>query len=166
MALKWGIVSAGSIAHDFVNALGTLNEDDHQVVAVAARDLNRAKEFAQRFKIANAYGTYLQLAQDPSVDIAYIGNLIPQHLEVAKLMLDHGKHILVEKPLCLNEKQVRELVSYAKQKKLFSMEAIWSRFFPSYQYIRQQINDGKLGDIISVDAAFGDAALLNLDRLT
>lgn len=165
MALKWGIASAGSIAHDFVNALGTLNKDDHQVVAVAAQDLSRAQEFAQRFDIPNAYDTYLKLAQDPNVEIAYIGNLIPHHFGVAKLMMDHGKHVLVEKPMCLNEKQASKLVSYAKQKNLFLMEGIWSRFFPSYQYIRKQIEDGKLGDIISVDASFCDGSLSNLERL-
>lgn len=51
MPLKWGILSAGKISHDFVNAMGTLDTNDHQVVAVAARDLNRAKDFAKRFAI-------------------------------------------------------------------------------------------------------------------
>lgn len=122
MALKWGIAAAGLICHDFVNAIGTLSEDDHQVIAVAARDLDRASEFAQRFDIAKAYGSYCELAQDCDIEIVYIGVLIPQHLEVAMLMLDHGKHVLCEKPLCLNEKQVRILTSYAKQKGLFLME--------------------------------------------
>lgn len=165
MALKWGIASAGSISHDFVNALGTLSKDDHQVVAVAAQDLSRAQEFAQKFEIPNAYDNYSQLGQDPNVEIVYIGNLVSQHFGTAKLMLDHGKHVLVEKPFCMNVKQVRKLVSYAKEKNLFLMEALWSRFFPAYHYIRKQINDGKLGEILSVDASFGDASLANLERL-
>lgn len=165
MSLKWGIASAGLIAHDFANALGTLSEEDHQIVAVAARDLIRAKDFAQRFEIPNAYDSYLKLAQDPNVEIVYIGVLIPQHYEVSVLMLDHGKHVLLEKPMCSNGKQVRKLVAHAKQKNLFLMEAIWSRFFPSYQYIRKQIAVGKLGEIISVDASFGDASFGDLDRL-
>lgn len=122
MALKWGIAAAGLICHDFVNAIGTLDKDDHQVVAVAARDVDRAQEFAERFDISKAYGSYLELALDCDVEIVYIGVLIPQHLEVAMLMLDHGKHVLCEKPMCLNEKQVRILTSYAKRKGLFLME--------------------------------------------
>lgn len=62
MALKWGILSAGKISHDFVNALQTLNKHDHEVVAVAARDLNRAEDFAERFDIPKAYSSYLELA--------------------------------------------------------------------------------------------------------
>lgn len=155
MALRWGIVSAGKITHDFVNALGTLNEIDHKVVAVAARDLERARDFANRFNIQTAHDSYLKLAKDPNVEVAYIGTLNPHHLEVATLMLKHGKHVLVEKPLCMNEKQAKELISYAKSKKLFLMEAIWSRLFPSYQFVREQINNGKLGEVISVNVELG-----------
>lgn len=165
MALKWGIASAGKICHDFVNALSTLSDDDHQVVAVAARDQSRAKEFAQKFDIPNAYGSYLELAEDPNVEIAYIGTLNPQHFEVAQLMLEHGKHVLCEKPLCLNEKQVKKLIAYAERKKLFLMEGIWSRYFPSYQYIRKQIENGTLGEITSVTAEFGKE-LTHVDRIT
>lgn len=72
MVLNWGIVSVGLISHDFLNALRTLSPDDHKVVAVAARDVNRAYEFAKKFEIHKAYGSYLQLAQDPEVKIAYV----------------------------------------------------------------------------------------------
>jgi len=164
MALKWGIASAGRISHDFVNALGTLPDDEHQVVAVAARDLSRAEEFAQRFGIPKAYGNYLNLAEDPNVEIVYIGTLNPQHFDVAQLMLEHGKHVLCEKPLCMNEKQVRKLVTYAERKKLFLMEAIWSRFFPSYQYLRKQIQNGTLGDITNVHVEFG-FPIFKVDRI-
>lgn len=166
MALKWGIVSASKIAHDFVNALGTLSADDHQVVAVAARDLSRAEEFAKRFDIPKAYSSYLELAQDPDIEIAYVGVLNPQHFEVSMLMLEHGKHVLCEKPMCLNETQVRQLVSFAKQKNLFLMEGIWSRFFPSYQYIREQIESGKLGEIVGVEVEKGNHLMTNVDRIT
>lgn len=164
MALRWGIASAGLISSDFVNVLGTLSDDDHQVVAVAARDLSRAKEFAEKFDIANAYDAYVKLAEDTNVEVVYIGTLNPQHYEVAKLMLEHGKHVLVEKPMCMNEKQAKELIAYAERKKLFLMEAIWSRFFPSYQYLREQIQNGTLGDIKSVQASFG-LPIQHVDRL-
>lgn len=155
MALKWGILSAGKISHDFVNAMGTLNKNEHQVVAVAARDLNRAKEFAERFDISKAYSSYLELAQDPDIEVVYVGVLQTQHLKVSLLMLEHGKHVLCEKPLCMNEKQTKQLIAYAKEKKLFLMEAIWSRCFPATKYIREQIENGKLGEIKSVEVEMG-----------
>jgi len=167
MALKWGIVSAALISHDFCNAMETLeNKSDHQVVAVAARDLSRAKEFAERFNIPKAYGNYLELAKDPNVEIAYIGTLNPQHFEVSMMMLEHGKHVLCEKPLCINEKQAQKLISFAREKKLFFMEGIWCRFFPAYQYARKQVESGALGEILSVDAQFGLENLVKVDRLS
>lgn len=164
MALRWGIASAGKISSDFVNAVSTLSDNDHQVVAVAARDLNRSQEFAEKYGIAKAYDAYDKLAKDPNVEVVYIGTLNPQHFEVAQLMLEHGKHVLVEKPLCMNEKQAKKLIAYAERKKLFLMEAIWSRFFPSYQYLRKQIRNGMLGDIKSVQIDFG-ASIEHVDRL-
>lgn len=165
MALKWGIASAGRISHDFVNALGTLNEKDHEIVAVAAQDLGRANEFATRFGIQKTYDNYLELATDPDIEVVYIGTINTKHFEVAKLMLENNKHVLVEKPLCMNENQARDLISFAKNKNLFLMEAIWSRFFPSYQYIREQIHKGVLGEILSVDVEFGFENLLSVERL-
>lgn len=164
MALKWGIASAGKISHDFVNALGTLSDNDHQVVAVGARDLNRAKEFAQLHEIEKYYSSYEELASDGDIEVVYVGVLNPQHYSVAMLMLEHGKHVLCEKPLCMNEKEVKKLIAYAERKKLFLMEAIWSRFFPSYQYLRKQVDNGMLGEIQEIRVAFG-FPIDNVDRI-
>lgn len=164
MALKWGIAAAGKISHDFVTALGTLSDGDHEVVAVAARDQKRAAQFAQLHAIAAAYGSYEALANDANVEVVYVGTLNPQHYEVALLMLEHGKHVLCEKPLCMNEKESRKLIMYAERKKLFLMEAIWSRLFPSYQYLRKQIDHGNLGEIQKVEVDFG-FELKEVDRL-
>ncbi|KAJ6625029.1 Trans-1,2-dihydrobenzene-1,2-diol dehydrogenase [Pseudolycoriella hygida] len=164
MALNWGIASAGKISHDFVNALGTLSDNDHKVVAVAARDLNRAQEFAKLHEISKYYSSYEELATDSNVEVVYIGVLNPQHYSVAMLMLENGKHVLCEKPLCMNEKEVRKLIAYAERKKLFLMEAIWSRFFPSYDYLHKQIKNGNLGDVQEVHVSFG-FPLEDVDRL-
>lgn len=164
MALKWGIASAGKISHDFVNAVGTLSDNDHHVVAVAARDLNRAKAFAELHDIEKYYGTYEELANDLDVEVVYIGVLNPQHLPVAMLMLKHGKHVLCEKPLCMNEKEVKELVTFAGQNKLFLMEAIKSRFYPSYQHLRDQIDNDKLGEIQEVHVTMG-SLIAQIERM-
>lgn len=165
MALKWGIASAGLISYDFANVLTTFSKDEHEVLAVGARDLKRAQKFAKRFEIPKAYGNYIELAKDGNVDAVYIGVLNPQHFEVSMLMLEHGKHVLCEKPLCMNEKQSRQLIEYAKQKNLFLMEAIWSRCFPAYAYVRQRIQEGALGDIVSVDAELGHCGWAEVERL-
>lgn len=155
MALRWGIAAAGKISNDFVSALTTLDAEHHSIVAVAARDVNRAGEFAQRFGIPSAYGSYEELANDPNVQVVYVGTTNPQHYPVALMMLEHGKHVLVEKPLTINEKNSRHLIEVATSKNLFILEAIWSRFLPTYQYLRERISSGALGDIVSVDVEFG-----------
>lgn len=98
------------------------------------------------------------------LDIVYVGALNPQHFEICMLMLENGKHILCEKPLCLNHKQAKKLIQYAEMKKLFLMEAVWSRFFPAYQYVKKQIASGVLGEIQEVEVSFG-FELEDVDRL-
>lgn len=157
MALKWGIVSTGKISHDFVTAIGTLSQIDHKVVAVAARDLSRAKQFSALHEIPIAYGSYDELANDPNVEVVYVATSSPHHFPVASLMLEHGKHVLCEKPLCMNEKLTTKLVKLAKEKQRFLLEGMWSRFFPSYDYVRDRIRSGALGDIVSVTVNMGFA---------
>lgn len=96
--------------------------------------------------------------------MVYIGTLNPQHYEVSLLMLNHGKHVLCEKPLAMNKKQVEGILAAAKANKRFFMEAVWSRFFPSYQHVRQLIQTGALGEIKDVVVNFG-FPLASVDRL-
>lgn len=166
MSLKWGIAGAGLISHDFVNALQTLNKNDHKVIAIAAQDLSRSKDFAKRFDLPKAYESYIELAKNPDVEVVYIGVINSYHQEVAQLMLDNGKHVLVEKPMCLNEKQARKLIECARSRGLFLMEGIWSRMFPCYQYIRQQIQSGVLGEIVSIECNLSNVKKSSLDRIT
>ena len=112
---------------------------EHLPVAVAARSLERAQEFAKKHDISKAYGSYDALASDPDVEIAYIGVTAPQHLDVVKLMLNAGKHVLCEKPLATSLDQVKEMVQLAQEKNLFFMEAIWSRTFPIYDKLRNVV---------------------------
>lgn len=155
MATYWGIAGAGKISHDFVSAISSLPKEEHQVIGVASRDLLRAQAFANHHSIKNAYNDYEALAKNKDIEIVYIGTLNPQHFEIAKLMLNHGKHVLCEKPLTMNLKQTTELVQLAKSRNLFLMEAVWSRFFPIYDAIRQEITSGNIGEIHQVIVSFG-----------
>ncbi|XP_046388285.1 trans-1,2-dihydrobenzene-1,2-diol dehydrogenase-like [Ischnura elegans] len=164
MATRWGIASAGKISHDFVTALSTLSTDEHQVVAVAARDLDRAKEFAARHRIPTAYGSYDKLAKDPNVEVVYVGSINPHHKAVSLAMLAAGKHVLCEKPLCMNERETRELVNEARERKVFLMEAVWSRCLPAYECLKKELELGVIGEALQVVVTFG-VKLDNVDRV-
>ena len=137
---------------------------DFKVVAVVARSLESAQKFATTHNIPKAYGSYDELANDSNVEVVYIGTINPGHLPIAKLMLNAGKHLLVEKPLTLNLKGTNELLNLATEKKLFVMEAIWSRFLPSYQFLKQQLAEKTIGDIVHVDVNFG-IPIADVDRV-
>ncbi|XP_068155945.1 trans-1,2-dihydrobenzene-1,2-diol dehydrogenase-like [Drosophila tropicalis] len=162
--LRWGIASAGKISEDFVIAVGALPSTEHKVQAVAARSLERAQEFARKHEIPSSYGSYIELAQDKDVDVVYIGALNTQHYELSVLMLNHGKHVLCEKSLAMNRKQAEGIVAAAKVNKRFFMEAIWSRFFPSFQYVKELIATKKIGEIQAVEANLG-FPMLEVERL-
>ncbi|XP_075394151.1 trans-1,2-dihydrobenzene-1,2-diol dehydrogenase [Tenrec ecaudatus] len=155
MALRWGIVSVGLISSDFTTVLRAMPPSEHQVVAVAARDLSRAKEFARKHEIPKAYGSYEELAKDPNVEVAYIGTQHPQHKAAVMLCLAGGKAVLCEKPLAVNAAEVHEMVAEARSRGLFLMEAIWTRFFPALEALRDVLAQGTLGDLRVARAEFG-----------
>ncbi|XP_071824235.1 trans-1,2-dihydrobenzene-1,2-diol dehydrogenase-like isoform X2 [Apostichopus japonicus] len=154
MALHWGICSAGKISHDFVCGLSTLDPTLHSVMAVAARSAERSQTFAELHQIPKSYASYEELASDDSIDIVYIGSINTEHLPLCKLFLNHNKNVVCEKPMALNVKQLTEIQSLAKEKNLFCMEAVWSRFFPVYQKIRDIIASKEIGEAQIVQATF------------
>ncbi|XP_067408340.1 trans-1,2-dihydrobenzene-1,2-diol dehydrogenase-like [Emydura macquarii macquarii] len=164
MATRWGICSAGRISHDFLVALKTLPAEEHQVVAIAARDLARAQEYAQKHGIPRAYGSYEELARDPHVDVVYVGVIHPEHLPVGRLFLGAGKPVLLEKPLGMDAAEVRELAQVARTHGVFLMEAFWTRFFPLSEQIRQLLAQGALGEVTLLRAAVGHP-MENIPRL-
>jgi len=153
--INWGILGAGKICHDFVLAFTALPASEHQVIGVSARSKESAEEFAKDHGIPKAFNSYLELLQSPEIDIVYIGTIHINHLELGKLALENGKHVLCEKPLCLDLKETRELVNLAKAKGLFLLEAIWSRHFPAYERLREIVRSGQLGEITQVNVNFG-----------
>lgn len=151
-------MGASRIAHDFMVALKTLPEIEHTIVAVSSRSLERATEFAVRHKIAKAYGSYKELAEDKDVEVVYVGTIHPEHALLCKLALSHGKHVLCEKPITLNLKNTKELFDLAKVKGLFIMEALWTRFFPLYAEVKNLVDSNILGEIRVAMVSFGISA--------
>ncbi|XP_015907607.2 trans-1,2-dihydrobenzene-1,2-diol dehydrogenase isoform X2 [Parasteatoda tepidariorum] len=164
MTTKWGIVSAGKISHDFVAAVRGSNDGEHEFVAVAARSLESAEAFAKVHGIPKAYGSYESIANDPNVEVAYIGSITSQHFSLAKLMLENRKHVLLEKPMTTNLKETKTLCELAKKNKLFLMEALWSRFLPSYHFLMDLVRKDTIGKIVHVDAHLG-VAMLDRERI-
>ncbi|NWV32448.1 DHDH dehydrogenase, partial [Grantiella picta] len=152
---RWGICSAGAISHDFVVALKTLPPTEHTVVAVAARDLGRAQAFARRFGVPRSYGSYEELAEDPDVDVVYVGVVNPAHLPTGLLFLRRGRAVLMEKPMALNAREVAELVRTARERGVFLMEGFWTRFFPAWQRLRTMAAEGDLGSPLVLRGELG-----------
>ncbi|XP_037609765.1 trans-1,2-dihydrobenzene-1,2-diol dehydrogenase-like [Sebastes umbrosus] len=159
MATRWGLCGAGKISHDFSVAMKTLPPGDHQITVVAARSLERAKEFSKRHGVPKAYGSYEELARDPDVDIVYVGVLHTEHWRVGLLFLEAGKNVLCEKPFAMNAGQVKDLVAAAKKNNVFLMEAIWSRCFPVHGEVRRLLAEEAVGELKLVKAYFGSPQL-------
>ncbi|KAL4220384.1 hypothetical protein ACF0H5_020787 [Mactra antiquata] len=155
MATRWGCVGPGNISQDFFLAIqDNLPSSDHEFVAVASTNQERAQKFADKFKFQKAYGSYDELAKDPDVEIVYIATLNTSHAELSIKMLEAGKHVLCEKPMGMNHKQVKQVLQVAKDKQKFFIEGVWSRFFPSYNKIRQELTNTTVGDVKLVNVNF------------
>lgn len=151
--VRWGILGAGSIARRFVSDLKQVA--GAQAVAVGARSAERAAAFAAQFGIPRSHGSYEELAADAQVDCIYIGTPHSLHQAHTLLCLEHGKHVVCEKPFALNAEQARRMVARARERKLFLMEAMWSRFNPVYVRARQWIAGGLIGEVRMLKADFG-----------
>lgn len=147
--LRWGILATGGIAAAFTSDLRTAGLD---VVAVGSRTQESADEFAARFDIPRAHGSYVDLTEDPEVDIIYVATPHPMHHEDARLALQNGKHVLVEKAFTVNRAEAEDLRSLAAEKGLLAMEAMWTRYLPHMVRLREVIASGTLGEIRSVSA--------------
>jgi len=160
---RWGILSTGKIAQDFVTALKDVKSAT--VVAVGSRSLEDAKSFAKRFNIPSAYGSYEELVEDEEVDVIYVGTPHIFHKDNITLALSHKKHVLCEKPLTINQQEAKQVVALAKEKNLFLMEALWSRYIPFMVKIRSILAEGVIGDVKLVEANFGFKAEREIRRL-
>jgi len=151
--IGWGVVATGGIANVVTSDM--LLVDDTEVRAVASRDLGRAQEFAAKYGIAKPYGDYRELIADPGVDVVYIASPHSGHYDVAKEALLAGKAVLCEKPITVTLAAAEELVAIARDRGVFLMEAMWTRFNPLVRKLRQLVADGVIGDVRTVQADLG-----------
>ncbi len=150
--LNFGILGPGRIAETFAKAMVLC--DEAKLYAVASRDIKRAEDFANKYSADIAYGDYVSLLKDENVDIVYISVVHNYHVELAKLAIEHGKAVICEKPMAVNVAEIKELVDFAKEKKVLLMEAMWTKFLPCYKKAKEWIKAGKIGELKNYSASF------------
>jgi predicted dehydrogenase len=151
--IRWGILGAGGIADTVAGDIGIT--DGNVVTAVAARDADRAAAFAARHGADRGYGSYQALVADDNVDVVYVSTTHPHHREQALMAIEAGKAVLIEKPVCLNAGDAREVFAAAIRADVFAMEAMWMRTNPLILQARQLIADGVIGELRGVRDEFG-----------
>jgi predicted dehydrogenase len=159
-AVRWGILGTGAIARQFVEGLEALPEAE--VLAVGSRSEASAEGFAGERGIQRRYGSYEDLAADPDVDVVYVATPHPFHAGNAELCLGAGKAVLCEKPFTVNAAEAERIVGLARERGLFLMEGMWTRFFPLMERVRVLISDGGIGEPRMLTADFGFRAPLDL----
>ena len=152
--LRWGILGAGRISGMWVAALHAC--EGATVTAVAAREIDLAKEFARQYEVATAYGNYREMVEADNVDIVYIGTINRLHKEHTLLAIEAGKHVLCEKPFAENISEAREMYAAAEEKGVMLQDGVWTRFFPAVEHARTEIENGTIGEVVLVQSDFFD----------
>lgn len=165
-SFNWGIIGPGSIAGMFADAL--LPSSRGSLYAVASRDLAKAQAFADKYRVdgashkapPKAYGSYQDMLADPEIDVVYIATPQSLHYAQAKMCLEAGKHVLMEKPLTINAAQTEALIALAQEKQLLLQEGLWSRFMPCFEQVKLWLDEGRIGELqyicSDIGFAFGD----------
>lgn len=150
--LKWGILGPGNIARDFAQALNRVNGE---VYAVASRNKERAEQFARENNVKKAYGSYDEIIKDKDIDVVYIATPHSNHYEYIIKSLNNNKHVLCEKAITVNEKELEEALKIAREKNLVLEEAMTLFHMPLYEKVIKKINKEDLGKVNMVQVSFG-----------
>lgn len=150
--IRWGICGPGVIAHKFAGCIQKV--PGAELVAAASRTPGKAKEFARVHKIPLTFDSYEAMAECSEIDAVYVSTAHPFHQSCAELFLRAGKHVLCEKPLCVNAGQAKQLTACAKEHGVFLMEAMWTRFLPAIRETLRLVREGVIGQVLGVEAHF------------
>lgn len=160
--IKFGILAVGNIANSMAKAVQDLEEVECH--AVASRNYEKAKDFADKWGFEKAYGSYEELVRDPEVELIYVASPHSHHYPHAKLCLEHNKHVLLEKAFTVNSVQAEELITMAKERGRLLAEAFWPRYMPTREILDDLIERGTIGEVQAVTAEFG-APLSHIERM-
>ena len=151
--IRWGILGCGRIARKFASDLKLVN--NAQLVACGARHAISADAFAHEFSVKNVHHSYESLVKDNEIDIIYVATPHSHHYEHTLLCIENNKAVLCEKAFAINCKQAKEMIDAARNKNIFLMEAVWTKFLQPFNKVKQMIDDGMLGEIKSMLVNFG-----------
>ena len=151
--MRMGYLGAGNISGQMAATVARMGEVENY--AVAARDPERAREFAERWGFSRAYGSYEELLADPDVDLVYVALPHSHHHRWTIAALEAGHHVLCEKAFAANEGQARDMVACAHERGLLLAEAIWTRYMPSRGMIDKILSSGEIGEVTTVAANLG-----------
>jgi len=151
--IRWGILGPGRIARKF--ATGLRDAEGAELLAVGSRSSERAEAFAQEFDVPRRHEGYESLAADEDMDAIYVATPHPMHKDNTILCLEAGKAVLCEKPFTINAAQAQAVIRVARERKVFCMEAMWTRFLPSIARLRELLADGAIGEVRMVCGDFG-----------
>lgn len=150
--INWGIIGCGNIAGKFASDLNLI--ENATLSAVASRSIEKAEQFATNHNVKKAYGSYNELFNDNTIDIVYIATPHISHAELSIAAMQHGKHVLCEKPLALNKAEAEKIINVSKETNCFFMEALWTRFNPVFAEVLRRIKQGEIGDVNYINADF------------
>jgi predicted dehydrogenase len=150
---NWGFIGAGRIAGKFADGLKELSNANRY--AIAARSQERAEVFREKHGFEKAFGSYAEMLADPAVEIVYISTTNNLHFEHTMMCLEAGKAVLCEKPFASGTEQVKQMVAKAREKKVFLMEALWSRFLPSMMQFKAEVQKGTIGKPLMLQCDYG-----------
>ncbi len=150
--IRWGIVGTGTIARRF--AAAAKNTPGASLDCVASRSIETANTFADEFKIEKRFGSYEDMARSSDIDAAYIAVPHGVHAFASKLMLNNKKAVLCEKPICVNEKELLDLIECAKRNNTFLMEAMWARLVPGTIELIELVKDTVIGKLRAIEGDF------------
>jgi predicted dehydrogenase len=151
--IRWGILGCGKIARKFASDLKYVK--NAELIAVAARELSTAENFAKDFPAKYKHGSYEALVKNEEIDVVYIATPHGLHHEHALLCLRNNKAVLCEKAFALNYAQAKEMIDEAIHRNVFLMEAFWTKFLPNYLVVKKLISENKIGKIQSITSTFG-----------
>lgn len=150
--LNWAVLGTGVIANEMAQALAKMNK---RLYAVANRTHQKALDFADRYGVQKVYDQIDEVFEDEAVDIIYITSPHNTHYEFMEKALEHGKHILVEKSITLNSRELDEMIALAAEKKLILAEAMTIWHMPIYKKLWEIVQSGQLGKVQIITMNFG-----------